>query len=39
VGYSGFSELYEADVQGILLIYKEFGAAYAIEQILEHDSA
>ena len=37
VGYSGFSELYEADIQGILLIYKDFGKAYALEQILEHD--
>ena len=37
VGYSGFSELYETDIQGILLIYKDFGKVYAIEQVLEHD--
>ena len=37
VGYSGFSELYETDIQGVLLIYKDFGKVYAIEQVLEHD--
>ena len=35
VGYSGHSELYEAAVQGLVLIYKDFGKAYAIEQVLE----
>jgi hypothetical protein len=35
VGYSGFSELYETAVQGLVLIYKDFGKAYAIEQVLE----
>lgn len=37
VGYSGHSELYEAAVQGLVLIYKDFGKAYAIEQVLEQD--
>jgi hypothetical protein len=35
VGYSGISDLYEAPIQGMILIYKDFGRVYAIEQVLE----
>ena len=37
VGYSGVSDLYEAPIQGMILIYKDFGRVYAIEQVLEQD--
>jgi hypothetical protein len=37
VGYSGISDLYEAPIQGMILIYKDFGRVYAIEQVLEQD--
>jgi hypothetical protein len=35
--YQGWSD--DDEVQGILLIYHDFGAAYGIEQILATDSA
>ena len=37
LSYQGYSDIMDQEVQGLLLVYKDFKMAFAVEQTLEQD--